>query len=118
MECNLMTTKEHVKHTPRPWFVSGKQVRYCMPNFKTSELLADCWTEEDACLIAASPRMVDALQAIQNWSWTLPHSLREADVWKKVDSAIKEAIDASTLPQAAQNFGAYVAKPSPRPKRA
>jgi hypothetical protein len=32
--------------------------------------------------------LLEALRAIQRWSWTLPFEQREADVWKPIDAAI------------------------------
>jgi hypothetical protein len=45
----------------------------------------------NAYLIAEAPNLLEACRAIQQWSWSLPHQYREADVWKIVDAAIPKA---------------------------
>lgn len=51
-----------VGYTPGPWHARGKQVRYHLPGFFTSERLADCDREANARLIAAAPELLAELR--------------------------------------------------------
>lgn len=53
---------DSTKHIPGEWFAKGKHVRYRLPGFTTSELLADCDTESTAHLIV---KMLSALKATE-----------------------------------------------------
>jgi|SRR6185369_3618163 len=64
-----MSEQSTVKHTAGEWFAKGKQVRYRLPGFSTSELLAQCDTEANAELIVREhnsfDQMLSALKAAE-----------------------------------------------------
>jgi len=52
-----------------PWFAKGKHVRYRLPGFTTSELVATCDTAETALVMSAAPDLLesakDALESLK-----------------------------------------------------
>ena len=60
------------KHTPGPWRSYGRFVATSTPDVKTDREIAACETsdgraEANARLIAAAPKMLEALKAIEPW---------------------------------------------------
>jgi len=96
------TKTKQTKYTPGPWCVDDAIRGQLYVMSKSSCFIADMQLPEadpdeqaevraNACLIAEAPNLLEACRAIQQWSWSLPHRYREADVWKIVDAAITKA---------------------------
>jgi hypothetical protein len=88
------------KHTPGPWhrnikpakkyntIFAGRNTHICR---LTVTGLTDEEIEANCNLITAAPDMLNALKALQAWSWTMRWADRENDVWRIADSAITKA---------------------------
>lgn len=96
------TKTKQTKYTPGPWCVDDAIRGQLYVMSKSSCFIADMQLPEadpaehaevraNACLMAEAPNLLEACRAIQQWSWSLPHQYREADVWKIVDAAITRA---------------------------
>ena len=96
------TKTKRTKYTPGPWCVDDAIRGQLYVMSKSSCFIADMQLPEtdpeehaevraNARLIAEAPHLLEACKSIQQWSWSLPHQYREADVWKLVDADITKA---------------------------
>lgn len=96
---NTRSGAEGSAFTPGPWHYSpevslhGTQLVYGPDGLLVADagrisMRSDGEERANARLIAQAPAMLAALRKIQEFSWTLPHVFREADVWKDVDAVL------------------------------
>ena len=94
------------KHTPGPWRTiasTNKTMRTVVgPDFPGQGYIANvnlCRTnnaqdvdgEANARLIAAAPELLEALKAVQKWSWSQHWTIRECNEMKVIDAALAQA---------------------------
>jgi len=77
----MSTPTKYEGHTPGPWHATGKNVRYRLPGFSTTEKLADCDTEATAVLVADAPALLAERDALQAENTRLREALRDSLRW-------------------------------------
>ena len=80
-------------HTEGPWRAqnTASSNQALVYSETTGKDIAVLYDRRDKNIVAAAPEMLAALKALQEWSWAQPWPVREADVWREVDSAIANA---------------------------